>query len=237
MLVNCSLCGGENEVHPGQEMLFCSYCGNSLALEKSGGPEHLILPHERNDGVAAEALGSFLAERRRARPRDVKVDFSYVPWLMVEDDRGRLFGQPGRKAPPEAGPVPLVPAGEYRFFEEEHAGGETVVPIDEDDIDDLPVRRILHLPLYRISYRAGGGRHKALVFGESLHVVAEGLPPARPAAPGFGNLLAVSAIFAALLLIGRLGHSTAARAVVIAAASFAGWAGMTLRERLAGEDG
>lgn len=236
MLVKCSLCGGESEVHPGQEMLFCSYCGSSLALERSGGPEHLMLPHRRTDRVAAEALGSFLSERGRARPKDVRVEFSYVPWFMVEDDRGRLFGRPGRNAPPEAGPVPVVPAGEYRFFDEERAGGEKVVPIDAEDLSGLPVSRILHLPLYRISYRAGGGRYAALVFGESLHVIADDIPPYRPVAPGAGNLIAASAIFAVLLLVGRLGHSTAARAMVIAAAAGAGWAAAAMRERLVGGD-
>ena len=70
MKVQCNLCGGENEVHPGQEMLFCEYCGSSLALERNGGPEHLILPHERNDKTAGEALRSLLAEKNMARPKD-----------------------------------------------------------------------------------------------------------------------------------------------------------------------
>ena len=63
MRVHCDLCGGDNEIHPGQEMLHCSYCGSSLAIEDDGGTDHLILPHERRDSKAEKALVSLLARR------------------------------------------------------------------------------------------------------------------------------------------------------------------------------
>ncbi len=218
-------------------MLFCTYCGNSLAIEKKSGPEHLILPHERNEKVAVEALESFLDERGLALPKKTDVDFLYAPFMMIEDDTGRLFGRPGSKAPPEAGPIRAVPAGEYRFFDAAHAGGEKVAAVEESDLEGLPVVRIVHLPLYRIAYFAAGKRRKAMVFGESLQVSADDLPPARPRAPSFANLAAAAAVFAALLFAGRLGHSASSRAIVIAGLASAGWATAALRERLVSRSG
>ena len=232
MRVNCRLCGGENSVHPGQEMLFCSYCGSALAIEEDRGPERLILPHKRSDRNAEEALRSFLAEKSLAPPRDVKVNFAYIPYTMLEDDRGRLFGQPGRGAWPEVGPLPFPPAGEYRFFDEQLASGEKVVTLDEDTDTVAAATRILFLPVYRVNYKAAGGKYRALIMGESYYVFADSLPPERPRGISVPNILAASAMAVFFLFVGKLGHSHAARVLVISAAALAGWAAFSFRERL-----
>ena len=237
MRVSCSLCGGENEIHPGQKMLFCSFCGSALAVRERPGPERLILPHERNDRIAADALRSHLSLAERIAPRDVRVEFSYVPYLMLEDERGETVACPCRGAPREAGPIPAPPAGDYRWFDETLAGGETIVPLDPSDAQTEGVSRILHLPLYRIRYAAGGKKRRALVMGESLYVYADDLPPRRTPAPAAPGLIAALALTAAFLFVGRLGHSFAARGLVIAVASAVAWAAFTLRNRMVRADG
>ncbi|MDD3642710.1 MAG: hypothetical protein PHQ19_04510 [Candidatus Krumholzibacteria bacterium] len=237
MRVSCSLCGGENEILPGQKMLFCSFCGSALALEERTGPERLILPHERNDRLAADALRSHLSIAGRAAPGEIRVEFSYVPFLMIENEKGDPVASPCRGAPSGTGPIPAPPAGDYRFFDDSLAGGEKIVPFDPADADAPGVLRVLHLPLYRLLYRAGGKKRRALVMGESLYVYADDLPPRRAPAPSAPGLVAALALTAAFLLVGRLGHSLPARGLVIAAAAAAGWAVFALRSRMVRTDG
>ncbi len=232
MQVNCRLCGGENSVHPGQEMLFCSYCGSALAIEEDRGAERLILPHERNDRHAEEALRSFLAAKSLALPKDIKLDFAYIPYSMLEDDRGRLFGQPGRGSWPEVGPLSFPPAGEYRFFDESLAGDEKVIPLDENPETLAEATRILFLPVYRVRYRAAGKKYRALIMGESYYVFADSLPPERPRGISIPNILVAVSMALVYLFAGKLGHSAAARTMVIMAAALAGWGIFSLRARM-----
>lgn len=237
MRVSCNLCGGDNEILPGQEMLFCSFCGSALALEERREPDRLILPHARNDRLAADALRSHLSLGGMASPRDIRVEFSYVPFLMVEDERGESVACPCSGAPRGTGPVPAPPAGDYRFFDQSLAGGEKVVPLDPRDAAAPGVERVLHLPLYRVVYRAAGRKRRALVMGESLCVYLDSPPPRRPPAPAAPNLIAALALTVALLLVGRFGHSAAARGIVIAAAAAAAWAVAAIRSRMVRTDG
>ena len=232
MRVSCSLCGGENTVHPGQKMLFCAYCGSALAVHEKRGPEHLILPHRRNDAHAALALRSHLLAAGCASPRDIRVEFSYVPYAFGLDEDKAAAGIPCRGAPRGACPLPSPPAGDYRFFDPRLAGGEEIVALEEAAAQYENAARILHLPLYRLAYRAAGKRLRALVMGESLHVYAESLPPRREASAGAANLLAALALTAVFFLVGRLAHSAASRAVVIAAAAAAAWLAWMLRQRM-----
>jgi hypothetical protein len=233
MTVNCRLCGGENTIHPGQKMLFCSYCGSALTVEEERGPERLILPHERSDRNAEEALRSFLAARSLAPPKEIKLEFAYVPYTMLEDDRGRLFGQPGRGTWPELGPLTFPPAGEYRFFDGAVAGDEKVFEHDEEPETLAAAARILYLPLYRVRYRAAGKRYRALIVGESWFVKADSLPPERPAGISVPNVLAAAGMAVAYMFAGKLGHSSPARILVILAAALAAWGAFALRTRIA----
>jgi len=234
MQVNCRLCGGENSIHPGQEMLFCSYCGSALAIEEDRGPERLILPHQRNDRYVEEALRSFLARRSLATPKDIRIEFAYIPFTMLEDDRGHLVGQPGKGSWPEVGPLTVPPAGSYRFFDETLAGGEKVIPLDEDPDTRSRAARILFLPLYRVRFRAAGKKYRVLIMGESYYVLADALPPERPAPVSVPNMLAAVSMAVAYLFIGKLGHSAAARILVIMTAALLSWGVFTLKARIAG---
>lgn len=229
MQVRCSLCGGESEIHPGQKMLSCSYCGSSLAVEERSGPEHLILPHERNDRFAEEAVRSLLARRKLAAPKDLAAEFFYLPYLMIKDDRGKMRTVPAPGAPSWALPLPYPPAGNFCFFDPDLAGEGKVVEAKE--VPD-EAHRILHLPVYRVRYRAAGKKFSAVVSGESLLVVADAYPPERPQSLSMPNILAAAALFVLLMFAGKIAQGHVGRFLMISILASAGYAGFMLRERM-----
>ncbi len=230
MLVKCNLCGGKNEIHPGQEMLFCSYCGSALALGDTEGIKHLILPHKRNDKNAREALVSLLTKKKMARPKDIKVEFAFVPYLMIEDKKGKMRTFPAPGAPSWAAPLPFPPSGNYCFFDEALSENEKTVPLKEVPKD---AHKILHLPLYRIGYNAAGEKWDAIVTGENLLVISADFPPRVPSSLNTVNVLCAAALFVAFLFVGRLGHGLAGRLAFIMIAASAGFAWFKIRERMA----
>ncbi|MBN1164144.1 MAG: hypothetical protein JXB45_06175 [Candidatus Krumholzibacteriota bacterium] len=230
MQVKCSLCGGDNEIYPGQKMLFCSFCGSSLAIEKGGGPEHLILPHKRNDKVARYALQSFLTGKKLARPRDIKVEFVYLPYLLCPDEQGRVRAYPAPGITYRTGPLPFPPAGNYCFFDESLAGEEKIISFDNITAE---TEKVLHLPVYRLNYTAAGRDWQALVLGESLYIQAEELPPPRPSPLSVPNILAALSLLLIYLLAGKLDHGWVGRCLVIGAAASLGFAAYSVRERIA----
>jgi hypothetical protein len=228
MLVKCRTCGGENRVHPEQKMLFCSFCGCALAIESVRGPEHLILPHKRNDRNADEVLRSYLLSKNRGRAGDIKIQFSYVPFAMLEEEDGRTRTIPANESVQVI--LPFPPAGNYSFFDEELAGKEKIIPIERIEKDTV---KILHLPLYRIRYRLGGSEWEASVVGESWQVLADELPAKRPTPLNLPNVLAATGLFAIYLFIGESVSGWGAKLAVLAAASTAGLTIFSLRERMA----
>ncbi len=228
MHIRCGLCGGENTVNPGQEILACSYCGSALAVEKEAGPEHLVLVHARDDRAAESVLRSFLIERKCRRPVVAAIDFSYVPYAMIETDAGETSTAPACSSGAPPGGVPYPPAGEYRFFDESNPPAGRIVPADRIDTDAI---RIVHVPVYRIRYGAGDWKGSAAVVGESWQTIAAALPPERPRALRLGLLVAAAALFATYLVIGKFASSALARLALIMAASGCGYALFTIHER------
>lgn len=229
MQIKCSLCGGENNVHPGQEMLSCSYCGSALALEEKAGPEHLILPHKHNDKLAEEALGSFFLSRNRARPQEMKTEFSFVPYLVIEDENERTHTIPALKDATAFDPIPYPPAGSYRFFDEKFAENQKVYKIEKTEKDTL---RILHLPLYRIHYKSGKWSGMAMVIGESWQVVTEDLPPERAVFLNMTHILAACGLFVVFLFLGKAVSSWTVRLFLLFGASVFGFGIFSLHEKL-----
>jgi hypothetical protein len=228
MLVRCSLCGGENAIKPGQEMLACSYCGSALAIDKAPGPEHLILVHARDDRAAESVLRSFLIEKGRKRPVGAKIDFAFVPYAMIETGDGETSIAPACASLAPQGGVPYPPAGEYRFFDASGAPSEKILPADRIDKDAI---RVVHLPVYGIRYEAGGWKGRASVVGESWQVIAAELPPERPRALNLGILVAAALLFAAYLVIGKFASGVLGRLALIMAASSAGYALFNIYEK------
>jgi hypothetical protein len=229
MQVKCNLCGGGNTVHPGQKMLFCSFCGSALSIEKKKGPEHLILPHKRNDKHAGEALRSWLLSKNRPQPKNIKLEFSYLPFLMIEDDKGKTSTALAPGIPFIAGNLPYPPAGNYRFFDETLAGDEKVVPFKRIEEGIL---RILHLPVYEARYDAGGGHWAASIIGESWQMLSDAIPKERSADLDFKNVLIAACLFVVYLLIGKMAPSTLSRFVLIFIAGSLGFLGYYLRTKL-----
>lgn len=263
MQVKCRHCGGENTVHPGQQMLFCSFCGSALAIERSEAPEHLILPHKRNDRNAEEALRSYLLLKKRARPQVTKTLFAFSPFLLVEDEKGDtdLVAASGTVETS----IPYPPAGNYRFFEETLADGETIIQLDgsenqsggeippeerRDPLADgarpkarseqdgkragnVKTIKILHLPIYTLEYKCGRFAGKAFIVGGSWQVQLSDLPSEGPAELKLSNLLFLAALFTTFLFIGKAASGWMLRFVYIFLAASAGFAFFRIRERVA----
>jgi hypothetical protein len=227
MIVSCNLCGGENRVNPGQKMLFCSYCGSALVIQEERLPEHLILPHERNDRGAEEALRSFLLSKKRPRAEIGEIRFTYVPFILAEDEDGETRLAPASKETWAA--IPYPPSGNYRYFDEEFAGDETVVPASAAPKGS---DRLLHLPLYRISYKAGPWQGTACVVGESWQVYAYELPPERPEPLNVSYLLIAASLFTLFLFVGRLAPGWPGRFALTMLAAAAGFAFFTIRDKV-----
>jgi len=232
MQVKCGHCGGENAVHPGQRMLFCSFCGSALVIERSDGPEHLILPHERNDRSAGDALRSYLLSKGRGTPEVTKVAFAFIPFLLVEEENGETGLAPASDETTVSMPYP--PAGNYRFFDESIAAGERIVPIDgsHEGAEGAKIVKILHLPLYNVEYRCGRFEGTAAIVGGSWHVDLSGLPAEGQVELKSSNLLVLAALFTAFLFIGAAAPNWAMRFVYIFLSAAAGFVFFRIRDRM-----
>jgi hypothetical protein len=230
VFVHCSLCGGENRLEPGEALLACSFCGASLALEQPKDVERLVLTHTRDDRMAEASLRSHLAEKNRRPPTRVEIDFSYVPFSMIEADDGRLTLAPAARVWPARESSPYPPAGKYDFFDEA-AVKERVAPAREID---PRAARVLHLPVYSMKYEAGEWRGRAAVVGESWQIVAEKLPPERPRRAGAGQVVAGAALFAGYFALAKMTPGLFGSLAAVAAAATAGYCVFALRERAKG---
>jgi hypothetical protein len=227
MLVSCNLCGGESRVHPGQKMLFCTFCGSALAIQKEKGLEHLILPHERNDRSAGEALRSYLLTKRRGRCEIVETDFAYLPFVLVEEENGRTNIVAASDETWAA--VSYPPSGNYQFYDETIAGKEKVIPLSDEAVEG---ERLLHLPVYDLSYKVGRFEGKAFVMGGSWQVQADDLPPEAGESFDFSRALKAGALFTLFLFIAKLAPGWLARLALTMIAAAAGYAAITIREKV-----
>jgi hypothetical protein len=229
VLVRCSLCGGENEREPAQEMLACSFCGAALALEKPQGSEHLILVHKRDTAAAENVLRSFLIEKGKRRPAVMTTDFSYMPFSMIEDGDATGSVVPAWASASFTGGAPYAPAGHYRFFDESQACGETIIPAEKPAKDAV---RIVHIPVYTIRYETGNWHGKAAVIGESWQVITGELPPEQPRPVNPGLFFAAAGLFVAYLVLGKLVSGTLGRLALIMTASGGGYIIFNLHEKV-----
>ena len=211
-------------------MLACSFCGASLALERPRDVERLILSHTRDDKAAEASLRSHLAQMERRRPTRIDVDFSFVPFSMIETDDGKLTLVPAARVWRARESAPYPPAGEYQFFDES-AANERVAPADGID---PRASLVVHLPVYSFAYEAGDWRGRSAVVGESWQVVAEELPPERPRRANAGSVVAGVALFAGYFAIAKITPGFFGSFAAVAAAAAIGYFGFALYERAKG---
>ncbi len=233
MIIRCDLCGGNNEILPGQKVVKCCYCGSALAVEEKHS-ERLILPHVRDDRIAEDMLASFLLKRGCPPPRETRTEFSYVPFSVVEDSTGGTSCIPSRGAPAAINPLADIPAGDYSFFDRELASGEKIV---SSEGKDSRASREIHIPVYIISFRLEGKRSRAVIIGESWQVQMMKVPARKGKSLEISTLLPAAGLFVVYLLIGKLGGSWPGRLAFITAAASAAWAAYRIREKVTAENG
>lgn len=231
MVVQCNLCGGENRCEPGEKIIICSFCGASLIVaEETRRIENLLLHHVRNDRMAEAALRSHLKEKERRLPGKIEINFSSIPFFMVEgeDSEITLLCAWGNWRHNKSTPYP--PAGKYSYLEPDTANNNLL----SDSIPPSGADRILHLPVYSISYEAGDWKGEAEVIGESWQVIAEELPPERVEIADLRFLAWPSVLFAAYYLVARIAPGLLARILGVSIAAFLFYCLYTIRERFRG---
>jgi hypothetical protein len=227
MKVNCNFCGASNKLHPGQKILFCEFCGSAIAPTEYGEPDHLILPHQRNDKMAREMLISFLKTKNRRVPGKMNIDFSFIPFFMEENDSIRNALQPANSSIDIKLPHP--PAGDYRFFDSSLADKERIIPIDKEKKN---TRYILHLPIYRINYQTPRGEWTAYAIGQSWQILADHLPTEEDVSVNMVNLLAAAALMIIYLFMGKLAPKLPGTMAIIFLASLTGFSLYKIRDRM-----
>ena len=243
-------------------MLFCSFCGSALAIERTESPEHLILPQKRHDRGAEEALRSYLLSKKRGRPEVKKTIFTFTPFLLVEDDKGKTHLVPASGSMETS--ISYPPAGNYHYFDETLAEGEAIIPLDgaedrsggevqpgepddtnPEDAQSKPQSeksrkgtggvktvKILHLPIYALEYKCGRFAGEATIVGGSWQVQLTDLPAEGPADLKFSNLLYLAVLFTIFLFIGKAAPSWLLRFVYILLTAAVGFAFFSIREKV-----
>jgi hypothetical protein len=230
LIARCNLCGGDNEYQPGDEMIVCGYCGAGLAIEKPQGPERLVLSHMRKDALAEEALVSLLIEQERRRPSRMATEYALAPFLMIENEEGKIRVASCAPSGRIKDVAPSLPAGNYDYFDETAARPEKVIPAGKIEPGTI---KILHLPVYTIRYEAGNWKGTAVVIGESWQVFPADLPPERRVAVNVGILFASIGLFMAYLFLGKIASNLLGRLALIMGASGGGYFLFTVHERMA----
>lgn len=227
MKVNCNFCGASNKIRPGQKILFCEFCGSAIALTDYGEPDHLILPHHRNDKMAREMFISFLRTKNRRVPKQINIDFSFIPFFMEENGGVRNTLQSATSTIDVKLPHP--PAGDYRFFDSSLAEKEEIISLDKKKKN---VRYILHLPIYRINYQTHKGEWTAYAIGQSWQILADHLPTELEVSVNRTNLLYAAALMIIYLFMGKLAPKLPGTMAIILLTSLTGYSLYKIRGRM-----
>ncbi len=232
MIVKCNLCGGENSYEPGEATLVCSYCGSSLAIARNESQEieHLLLVHTRNDRLAEAALRSHIAENKRKAPSKISIDFSIVPYFLLEDESGTtiLRRASGKACCDKVAPYP--PSGKYRYI-----GSEEAKELLRFELEHCSgARRVLYLPVYSLRYECGKWEGRAEVIGESLQVIAEKLPDRMAERADLGLIARALLLCVAYYLLARAIPNFMARTFAVSLAALLLYSIYIVRERAKG---
>lgn len=225
--LRCPQCGGENVLPSGERLLPCAFCGASLYVDRSGLVSHYRLPRLLDRAAAEQAVRRWMAGNDTVKNLDEKAsDLALVPlrfplWMFRCRQGGgeTVLARPAAATPEPALADLTVPAGRlepYRLGGEEGAteggaGGETAgvepvpasVPLDTARQwlpagGEVTETALVHVPLWRATYRFAGRSYSAVVEGSTGAVFAS-LYPEKAEAP----YLAVAAL--GLLVFGAEG--------------------------------
>ena len=192
-MIQCSQCGGENDLPLGRHLFSCSFCEATLFVDRSGVVLHYRLPPLLDEDEARSALRRWMAGNdtvknldRKSRIHEVRL-VSFPMWLFRARDQGgeRVHVEPAAPTPiPQLADL-KVPAGELEPFRLEDGveSPEATIPLEtargwlkQRGIDDVTETALVQVPLWRCRYRYSGEEYQALVEGSTGTVLASVFP-------------------------------------------------------------
>lgn len=222
MTVSCPQCGAPVEARNDTRFLHCPFCTSSFVAEAGVGIAEYHLAHGRDDRLAWSALVSTLeVEGADSSVEQESCDYLVAPFWLSRSDGGRRL-VPARRHPWLGEPSLVLPGGDLLFVPE----GSDFTPPDITAAEALGEGAgkepgslsLVHLPLYLLSFQAGGSPCRAVVSATDRRVYLLDSPPRRAVTLPFRHVALISAYALLLVIVGLAMknhiHRTVAFAVI-----------------------
>lgn len=203
--LRCPQCGGESVLPSGERLLPCAFCGASLYVDRSGLVSHYRLPRLLDRAAAEQALRRWMAGNDTVKDLDAKAEgielapLSFPLWMFRCREGGgeTVLARPAAATPEPALADLAVPAGKLEPYRgglgsadsPQPAGpGETAVeaipasvPLDTargwlPTGGEITETALVHVPLWRATYRFAGRAYSAVVEASTGAVFASVFP-------------------------------------------------------------
>lgn len=200
--LRCPQCGGENLLPSGERLLPCAFCGASLYVDRSGLVSHYRLPRLLDRSAAEQALRRWMAGNDTVKDLDTKAEgielapLSFPLWMFRCREGGgeTVVGRPAAATPEPALADLAVPAGRLEPYGGSPVAGEDAVDAAEA-VEAVPASvpldtargwlpaggevtetALVHVPLWRATYRFAGRPYAAVVEASTGAVLASVFP-------------------------------------------------------------
>jgi len=199
---SCPQCGGALGIVEESGFALCGFCGSSLYFDPGRAVAHQILTPVLPAADVPALIERWLSGREAVgRARDVTAALAFYPfWVLPEGSGSRL-----EPAAPlllfSSEPIHL-PSGDLKAYHPELAGSARVVPASVLLDSLLPAgepapkgTRLVHVPLWEVSYRVFAGSYQALVDASEGQVLPLSSPPSSERWLDWAHAAVLTALF------------------------------------------
>jgi hypothetical protein len=201
--LRCPQCGGENLLLSGERLLPCAFCGASLYVDRSGLVSHYRLPRLLDRAAAEQALRRWMAGNDTVKDLDTKAEgielapLSFPLWMFRCREGGgeTVVGRPAAATGEPALADLAVPAGRLEPYGGGPVAGESEAGELAQAVEAVPASvpletargwlpaggevtetALVHVPLWRATYRFAGRPYAAVVEASTGAVFASVYP-------------------------------------------------------------
>jgi hypothetical protein len=201
--LRCPQCGGENVLPSGERLLPCAFCGASLYVDRSGLVSHYRLPRLLDRAAAEQALRRWMAGNDTVKDLDTKAEeielapLSFPLWMFRCREGGgeTVVGRPAAATGEPALADLAVPAGRLEPYGGGPVAGESEAGELAQAVEAVPASvpletargwlpaggevtetALVHVPLWRATYRFAGRPYAAVVEASTGAVFASVYP-------------------------------------------------------------
>jgi len=191
--IDCPQCGGENALPSGEHFVECAFCDGKLFVDRASVVTHYRLPALLNPSGVAASLRRWMNSNDTVKDLDRKSDLAkpelvwFPLWLF------RVQGAGGESVHVEpAAPTPIagladleIPAGKLEPYPSgsRKEAADVSVPLetarrwlDQRGLGSVRESGLVHVPIWRCSYKYDGKTFEALVDGSTGTVFASVFP-------------------------------------------------------------